>query len=81
MHLYNPEIGNLFGLRHGFKVCTGVRYLGDFIRNDNSKRDWLLDHTLKWENNIRTISETVEKYTEEIYAAVVRAIKLEWIFL
>ena len=34
-----------------------------------------------WNENINTISETVGKYPQEIYAAVVRAIQSEWIFL
>ena len=40
---------------HGFKVCTGTYYLVGFIRNDDSKIDWLQDCTFKWENYIQTI--------------------------
>ena len=36
---------------------------------------------LKWKNNISTISKTVEKYPQEIYATLVRVIQSEWIFL
>ena len=39
------------------------------------------EHTLTWDNNIVAIRETTGKYPQEIYAAVVRAIKYEWIFL
>ena len=35
------------GLHHGFKVCTGIRYLESFIGDDESKCDWLQDCTLK----------------------------------
>ena len=41
VHTKNLEGGKLFGLRHGFKVCTGARYLGRYIGDANSKRDWL----------------------------------------
>ena len=34
-----------------------------------------------WEKNIYNISETLGKYPQESYAAVVHAVKLEWIFL
>ena len=43
--------------------------------------DRLRDHTLMWEKNISTFSETAGKYPQESYAAAVRAIQLEWIFL
>ena len=77
----NIESGKLFGARHGFMVCMGAHYLGGYIKDDNSKRDWLRECTLTWENNISTISETAGKYPQESYAEVIRAIQSEWIFL
>ena len=71
----NPEAGKVFGARHGFKVCTGARYIGGYIREDGSKSDWLRECTLTWEKNINTISKTAGKYPQESYAAVVRAIQ------
>ena len=35
----NNEAGNVFGARHGFKVCMGARYLGGYIGDDESKQD------------------------------------------
>ena len=58
MHQDNLAAGNKFGLRHGFKVCTGARYLGDFIGYDESKCYWLKYWMLKWEKN-RAITKTV----------------------
>ena len=77
----NLEAGKVFGARHGFKVCTGARYLGGYIRDDKSKRDWLRERTLMWEENISMISKTTGKYPQESYAAVVRKIQSEWIFI
>ena len=71
----------MFGARHGFKVCTGARYIGDYIREDQSKSNWLRDHTLTWEKNIGTIRETMGRYPQESYAAVARVIQSESIFL
>ena len=62
-------------------MCTSARYIGGYIGDDKSKRDWLRERTLKWEKNINTIGKTVGKYPQESYAAVVRAIQSEWIFL
>ena len=67
--------------RHGFRVCRGTRYRGGCIGEDDYKRDWLRERTLMWEKNINTIIKTAGKYTQESYAAVVRAIQSEWIFL
>ena len=55
-------------------MCTGARYLGGFIGDDDSKRDWLKVHTQKWEWNIHNIRKTVGKYHQESYAVVVCAI-------
>ena len=59
----------------------GARYLGGYIGDDESKRDWLRERTLMWEKNVNTISETAGKYPQEIYSAVVRVVQPEWIFL
>ena len=75
VHPDNIEDGNVFGTCHGFKVCTGVRCLGSYIEDDESKPDWLRERTLLWEKNISTISETAGKYTQDSYATVVRTIK------
>ena len=77
----NLDTGKVFGACHGFKVYTGARYVGGYIGDDESKYDWLRERTLTWEKNISTISETAGRYPQESYAAVVRAIQLEWIFL
>ena len=34
VHPYNHKTGKLFGLHHGFKVCTDLSYLGSFIEYD-----------------------------------------------
>ena len=71
----------LWCFNHGFRVCTGARYFGGYIGDNNSKHDWLRERTLTWEKNINTISKTAGKYPLESYAAVVRVIQSEWIFL
>ena len=76
----NTKTRNLFGLRHGFEVCTGARYLGSFIGDGESKRDFLKDRMLKWEKNVIKIRKTAGKYSQESYSAVVHLIQSEWIF-
>ena len=51
----NTASNKQFGLNHGFKVCTGARYLGGFIGDDKSKCDWLKDRTFNWEKNIHLL--------------------------
>ena len=43
----NLEAGKVLGRRHGFMVCTGARYLEGYIRDNDSKRDWLIERTLQ----------------------------------
>ena len=73
--------GKLFCASRRFKVCTSVRYLGIYIRDKESKRDWLKDRMDKWEKNICAVTKTAWKYLQESYAAVVRDIQSERIFL
>ena len=42
--IVHPDIivaGKEFGLCKGFKVCTGARYMVNFIGDEKSKHDWL----------------------------------------
>ena len=59
----------------------GARYLGSYIWNDESKREWLKYSTETCERNICMIRKTAGKYTQEHYDAVVHVIQLDWIFL
>ena len=65
MYLENLEARKEFGARHEFKVCTSTRYLGGYIGDEESKSDWLREHTMTWEKNIGTIRETTGKYPQE----------------
>ena len=69
------------GERHGFRLCTEARYLGGYLGDNKSKRNWLRVRTLTWDNNINMISKTTGKYPQDIYAADVCAIQSESIFL
>ena len=77
----NIEAEKVFGQRHRFRVCTGTRYLGGYIGDDESKRNWLRERTLTWKKNINIISKTEGKYPHESYVAVVRVIQSGCIFL
>ena len=48
VRLENTKAEKVFGARHGFRVSTGARYLGGYIRDNNSKRDFLRERTLTW---------------------------------
>ena len=48
VHPDNIESVKRFGFSHGFKVCTDVRYIGGFIRYDDSKCDWLKLYKETW---------------------------------
>ena len=71
----------MFRARHIFRVCTGACYLGGYIRDNESKHDYLRERMLTWEKNINTIRETTWKYPQKSYAAVLCAVQSEWIFL
>ena len=64
-----------------FKVRNDAHYLGGFIGGDNSKQYWIQGRMEIWEKNIHTISKNAVKYPKESYAAVVRAIQSECLFL
>ena len=62
MHQDNLKDVKLFGLCHGFKVCTGACYPGSYIGGEDSKHEWSKERTETWERNICTIRKTVRKY-------------------
>ena len=69
------------GVRRGFNLCMSARYIRGYIGDNNSKRGWLRDCTLTWEENIVMINKNTGRYPQESYAAVVHVIQLEWVFL
>ena len=81
LHPKNPMAGKAFGAHHGFEVCMGARYLVGYIGDDKTKHDCLRHSTLAWEQKFCTISKTTGKYPQESYAAVVRSIRPDSIFI
>ena len=75
VHTDNIEAGKMFGIRHGFKVCKGGCYTGLYIKDDESKIDWLRECTMTWDRKIGTISKTLGKYHQESYTSVAGAIQ------
>ena len=49
VHPDHIEAGKQFVLRHGFKICTVIHYIGGFIVYVNSKWDCLQDLMETWE--------------------------------
>ena len=75
VHPENPEAKKVFGVRHRFKVCTGARYLGNYIRDDRYKINWLRECTLMWDKNIGKIRKTTDKRPRNSYIAAACAIQ------
>ena len=80
MHPNNLAAGKGFGLHHGFKVCKTANYLGVFIEDDASKRDYLKYRTSKWDKYMLTMTKTAGKYPQEIYVVVVCVVQSELTF-
>ena len=59
----------------------GASYVGGYIIDELSKSDWLKNSTEKWQRYIFNIRKTADKYPQESYVSVDRAIQLVWIFL
>ena len=59
----------------------GAPYIGGYIRDDESKGDWLKTWTDKWERDICTLIITTYKHPQGSYAAVACLVQSEWIFL
>ena len=57
--------------------CAQASYLWVYILYNKFTSDWLRKITLMWEKNICMISETVGKYLQDSYAAVVHEIQLD----
>ena len=77
MHLYNLKAGDLFCANNYFKVCTSARYLGCYIGDEKSKRDWLKNWTEKWERKVPGVHKTEVKYPQESYITVDNEVHLK----
>ena len=44
----NPKALKVFGACHRFRMCMGEHYLGVCIGDNESKHNWLIEHTLTW---------------------------------
>ena len=75
MHLGNLNSVKMFGACHGFKVCTGMYYIGGCVEDNESKHGWLKDHTAMWERNISTVRKTGGGYPQDSYSVVVLMIQ------
>ena len=75
VHLGNLNSVKLFGVCHGFKVCTGMHYIGGFVEDNESKHGWLKDHTSTWDRIIFTFRKTAGEYPQDSYSAVVLMIQ------
>ena len=53
----NPEVVKCFSMIFWFKVFTGTRYLGGYIRDDEYKHKWLKKWTDKWKINIHAVTK------------------------
>ena len=55
VHPQNPESGEEFRRRHGFRVCTSACCIWGYIRDDKNKCYWLKNCKDKWEREIRAL--------------------------
>ena len=62
-------------------MVTGARFLGGYIRDDESKCDWLKERTEKLKRDICGIRKTTNDYPQESYDVVACAVQSERIFL
>ena len=60
---------------------TGARYLGGYIRDDETKGDWIKERMEKLERDSCALIRTDDNYSQESYSTVARAVQLEWTFL
>ena len=49
LHPDNIKSGKQVGSRLSFKVCTGMHYIGGYIRDEESNRDWMKNCMETWE--------------------------------
>ena len=62
-------------------MCTTAIYLEGYIGDDIYKGDWIKKHAANWKRDLCAIRKTADKYPQDIYAVVDRAVQSEWIFL
>ena len=65
----------------GIRVVTGHRYLGGFLGDGSSEKEWLGTKVEGWTESIATLAGVALKHPQSAYAGPQKSLQQEWAFV
>jgi hypothetical protein len=78
---HNLERATVYFSDLAFKVQTGSRYLGGFVREDEDRDEWLESKVATWVNVIKQLSTVVGPYPQSAYVGMQKFVQAGWTFV
>ena len=63
------------------KVVSGSRFLGGYIGDDHGRKEYVKMKVQSWVDSVYCLSDAAKQQPQAAYAALVKSIQCEWIFL
>lgn len=64
-----------------FKICTGTRYLGGFVGEEDARNRWVDEKMMEWSNMIQQMSNLASRCPHTIYTGMKSCLQREWVLL
>jgi hypothetical protein len=64
-----------------FQYSVGSRYVGGFIGDSDTQRQWMEPQIEKWVEGVSTLAKVARKYLQTAYAGLVQSLQGEWQYL
>ena len=79
-HEFKDKAELLFG-EFGVKVVSGSRFLGGYIGDDHGRKEYVKMKVQSWVDSVYCLSDAAKQQPQAAYAALVKYIQCEWMFL
>ena len=63
------------------KIVTGSRYLGGFVGERETERQWVRTKVEGWEESVKTLAGVDRKHPQFAYAGLQKSLQQEWAFV
>ena len=65
----------------GIKIVTGSRYLGGFVGERETERQWVRTKVEGWVESVKTLAGVARKHPQSAYAGLQKSLQQEWAFV
>jgi hypothetical protein len=81
MAKHNLERAKIYFADLKFKVTTGARYLGGFIREQSALKEWVEEKVQHWKGAVAELASAATKFPQAAYPGLQQSLQQEWEFM